>query len=136
MIINSNIRVYGDINYRGDCAKEDSELQTIVNQVRKRYPHILFTHIKNEGKRTKAQMDFDKSMGLLNGVSDLVFFGNPTLLIEVKRRDHTKSKWQPNQEQFLMAASSQGCFACVALGWEGAMQAVEDWIKITVANNK
>ncbi len=136
MIINSNIRVYGDINYRGDCAREDSEVQTIVNQVRKRYPHILFTHIKNEGKRTKAQMDFDKSMGLLNGVSDLVFFGNPTLLIEVKRRDHTKSKWQPNQEQFLMAASSQGCLACVALGWEGAMQAVEDWIKITVANNK
>ena len=130
MIINSKIRVYGDINYRGDCAKEDSEVQTIVNQVRKRYPHILFTHIKNEGKRTKAQMDFDKSMGLLNGVSDLVFFGNPTLLIEVKRRDHTKSNWQPNQEQFLMTASSQGCFTCVALGWEAAIEAVEDWMRI------
>src|SRR5699024_7842307 len=134
MIINSNIRVYGDINYRGDCAREDSEVQTIVNQVRKRYPHILFTHIKNEDKRTKAQMDFDKSMGLLNGVSDLVFFGNPTLLLKVKSSDTTSCKWQHNHEQFLTAASSQGCFSCVALGWEGAMQAVEDWIKITVAN--
>ena len=130
MKINPLIKVYGDINYRGDCPKEDSSVQTVVNQVRKRYPNILFTHIKNEGKKTKAQSDFDKSMGLLAGVSDLVFFGNPTLFIEMKRHDITKSKWQPNQEQFLLSAQEQGCMVCVALGWEAAMQAVEDWLLI------
>lgn len=130
MKISSEIKVYGDINYRGTCAKEDSEVQTIVNQVRKRYPHLLFTHIKNEGKRTKAQMDFDKSMGLLGGVSDLVFFGNPMMVIEVKRKDHTLSKWQPYQQEFLIETQKQGVFSCVVLGWEAGIEAVEDWLKI------
>ncbi len=136
MIINSNIRVYGDINYRGPCPLEQSEQQTIVNQVRKRYPELLFTSVKNEGKRTKHQMDQDRSMGFLNGVSDLIFFGQPMLFLEMKRADHTKSTWQDGQQEFLIKMQDMGHVACVALGWEGAMQAVEDWIKITVANNK
>lgn len=130
MKISSEIKVYGDINYRGTCAKEDSEVQTIVNQVRKRYPQVLFTHIKNEGKRTKAQMDFDKSMGLLGGVSDLVFFGNPMMVMEVKRKDHTLSKWQPYQQEFLIETQKQGVVSCVCFGWEAGMEAVEDWLKI------
>ena len=130
MKINKMIPVYGCQNYRGESAKEDTIVQTIVNQVRKKYPHILFTHIKNEGKRTKAQMDFDKSMGLLGGVSDLVFFGSPPLMMEVKRQNMMLSKWQPNQQEFLLEAQKQGCKVCVALGWEAAMEAIEDWIKI------
>lgn len=128
MKINPQLRFYGDINYRGDCAKEDSEVQTLVNQVRKRYPHVLFTHIKNEGKKTKSQVDFDKSMGQLQGLPDLVFFGNPTMFIEMKRRDCTKSKWQPNQEETLLKLQEQGCMVSVCFGWEGAMQAVKDWL--------
>lgn len=131
MKISSEIKVYGDLDFRDkNCAKEDLVVQTIVNQVRKRYPHVLFTHIKNEGKRTKAQMDFDKSMGLLGGVSDLVFFGNPMMCMEVKRKDHTLSKWQPYQQEFLIETQKQGVFSCVVLGWEAGIEAVEDWLKI------
>ena len=128
MKFNLNTPVYGDTSFRGECHKEDAIVQTIVNQCRKRYPNVLFTHINNEGKRTKAQIDFDKSMGLMNGVSDLVFFGNPTGLLEVKRQDHTKSHWQPNQEELLLKAQSNGCFVGVCLGWEGGMQFIEEWL--------
>ena len=130
VIVNNNIKTYGDINFRGQCAKEDLVVQTIVNQVRKRYPHVMFTHIKNEGKRTKAQIDFDKSMGMVGGISDLVFFGHPMMLMEVKRQDHTKSKWQPNQQEFLINTAKQGCFSCVCFGWEAGMQAVEEWLSL------
>ena len=32
--------VYGDVSYRGDCPKEDVELSTFFNQLRKIYPDI------------------------------------------------------------------------------------------------
>lgn len=131
MIINQKIPTYGDMSFRDKkCSIEDTESQTVVNQVRKRYPHILFTHIKNEGKRTKAQADFDRSMGMLNGVSDFVFFGNPMLCLELKRSDHTMSHWQPNQQEFLLEAQKQGCMVAVCFGWKGALECVEEWIRI------
>ena len=131
MKIDTRIKVYGDLTHRDTkCPREDEEQKTIVNQVRKRYPELLFTSVKNEGKKTTSQSDYDKAMGLTAGVSDLVFFGNPTLCLEVKRKDHTKSKWQPMQESFLIKAKEQGAMACVCFGWEAGMDAVEDWLKI------
>lgn len=131
MKIDPRIKVYGSLDYRNPkTPKEDQEAQTIVNQVRKRYPHILFMHIKNEGKKTKAQADFDRSMGMMAGASDFLFLGCPPMALELKRKDHTLSKWQPNQENFLIEAQKQGCFSAVAFGWEAGMQAVEDWLKI------
>ena len=131
MKIDPRIKVYGSLDYRNPkTAKEDQEAQTIVNQVRKRYPHILFMHIKNEGKKTKAQADFDRSMGMMAGASDFIFLGNPTMCLELKRKDHTLSKWQPNQENFLIEAQQQGCFSVVCFGWEAGMEAIEDWLKI------
>lgn len=131
MKIEPRIKAYGDLNYRDPKApKEDAEAQTLVNQIRKRYPHVLFMHIKNEGKKTKAQADFDKSMGMMAGASDFMFLGNPMMCLELKRKDNTLSKWQPNQVNFLIEAQKQGCISCVAFGWEAGMQAVEDWLKV------
>lgn len=125
------IKVHGDMNHRDkNCSREDAEAMTLVNQVKKRFPHLLFMHIKNEGKKTKAQADFDKAMGMLAGASDFVFLGTPPLLLEMKRKDNTLSTWQPNQQMFLLKAQEQGCKVCVALGWEAAMEAVEDWMRI------
>lgn len=130
MNIDSRIKIYGKIDYRDGKRNETAQAQTFVNQVRKKYPHLLIMHIKNEGRKTKAQADFDKSMGMLTGASDFIILGNPTFCLEMKNADHTMSTISKQQVDFLIKASSQGCFACVALGWEGAMQAVEDWIKI------
>lgn len=131
MKMHPQIKVYGSLTYRDTkTAKEDQEAMTLVNQVKKRYPYLLFMHIKNEGKKTKAQADFDKAMGMLAGASDFVFLGTPPLLLEMKRKDNTLSTWQPNQQMFLLKAQEQGCKVCVALGWEAAMEAVEDWMRI------
>lgn len=131
MKIDPRIRTYGDLTYRNPKAPtENAEAQTLVNQVRKLYPELLIMHIKNEGKKTKAQADFDKSMGMLKGASDFIVLGSPSLVLELKRQDHTLSAWQPNQQEFLLAAEKQGCFACVCFGWEAGMQAIEDWLRI------
>lgn len=131
MKIDLRIRCYGDLTYRNPKAPtENGEAQTLVNQVRKRYPDLLIMHVKNEGKKTKAQADFDKSMGMLKGASDFIILGSPAMCLELKRQDHTLSAWQPNQQEFLLAAEKQGCFACVCFGWEAGMQAIEDWLKI------
>lgn len=131
MKIDPRIRYYGDLSYRANKKEDEAEEQkTIVNQVRRRYPDLVFTSVKNEGKRTFNQISRDKAMGLTAGVSDLVFFGSPTLCLEVKQKDHTQARWQPGQQEFLLAAEKQGCFACVCFGWEAGMQAIEDWLRI------
>lgn len=131
MIIDKRIRCYGDLNHRNHKApKEDQEAQTLVNQVRKKYPHVLFMHIKNEGKKTKAQADFDRSMGMMAGASDFIFLGVPPMALELKRQDHTLSKWQPKQQEFLIAAQEQGMFTAVCFGWQAGMEAIEDWLKV------
>lgn len=131
MKIDPRIKVYGDLNYRNPKApKEDQEAQTLVNQVRKKYPHVLFMHIKNEGKKTKAQADFDRSMGMMAGASDFIFLGVPPMALELKRQDHTLSKWQPKQQEFLIASQEQGMFTAVCFGWQAGMEAVEDWMRI------
>ena len=123
------LTVHGDIAYRGDCPTEDAEHTTFVNAMRRVYPAqaSVMVHVSNEGKRTASQAQWDKARGMVKGASDFIFAGSPALVIEMKRRDHTKSKWQTGQIEFLDAARKQGAMVCVALGWEAAMQAVKEW---------
>lgn len=130
MKFNKDLKVYGDMSFRGDCPKEEVEQITFFNELKKRYPEVseLATHVKNEGYKSKAQAARDARSGLNQGFADIIIVGETACLIEMKRKDHTKSKWQPNQESKLLLAQSKGAFACVALGYEGALEAVEAWI--------
>lgn len=133
MKFHPNTKVYGDLSFRGKCFDEDTEVMAIVNQVRLKYPDVIVLHIKNEGPRKGKdfrQLDKDKAMGFIQGASDLVFYGNPTLVMEVKIKDHTKARWKPNQEEFLHRAERNGCMAVVALGAVAGLEAVEDWLKL------
>jgi len=65
--------------------------------------------------------------GMNTGASDIIIPGCPALVIEMKRRDHTKSKWQAGQIDYLEASKNAGAMVCVALGAEAAIQAVEEW---------
>lgn len=124
------LRVYGDQSWRGDCPTESAEQMTFVNRLRTRWPDTLgrvVVHIQNEGKRHAWQAQRDKAAGMTAGAADIVVPGRVTLLIELKRRDHTKSKFQPGQVEYLQAAHDMGAFVCVALGADAAMQAVEAW---------
>lgn len=133
MKLPSDIPVYGDPAFRGDCPKEAVEQITFFGELRRRHPDtlgILAIHPKNEEKRSGAkfgQLARDKAMGLSPGASDIIIPGSPSFVCELKRADHTKCKWQDGQLEYLRAAQEEGAFACVALGWEAAIQAVEDW---------
>lgn len=130
------LRVFGDINFRGDCPKEDAELKTFFSDMRAEHQlkdilkHVIF-HVNNEGKIPRQQITELKSKGaLVKGVSDIIGIGNPMLVLELKRQDHTKSSYEFGQENFLKMSHQAGAFTCVALGYEGAFQALEAWLEL------
>ncbi len=132
MIFPEWLKVYGDKKYRDKkCHVEDAELVTFINQLRKMYPDSfgrLVLHIPNEGKRKAHEVSNLKKKGALNkGASDIIIPGNPSLVIEMKRKDHTLSDWEEGQIDYLSASLNAGCTVCVALGWEAAMMAFNDW---------
>lgn len=132
MIFPKYLKVFGDTSFRGACPKEDAELATFFNQLRKMHPNdigVIALHPKNEGKRTSNQISSDRMKGLAKGASDIIIVGNPSLVIEMKRRDHTKSSWEVGQKEFLEAAYNNGSFVCVCLGYVAALEALDYWVK-------
>lgn len=121
--------VFGDQAYRGPCPREALEQITFFAELERRAPDLaaVALHPRNEGKRTPQQTARQKAEGLNVGASDIVIPGRRTFVCELKRRDHTKSTWQPGQLEYLQAADELGAWVCVALGWEEAWRAVLEW---------
>jgi len=130
------LKTYGDTSYRGDCPLEDAELMTFFNELRIKYPDIakVAIHPDNEGLILGAAHNAhikQKAKGAIrNGAADIIICGCPTFVCEMKRQDHTKSKWQDGQLDFLQTSQRLGAFVCVALGYEAALQALNDWLKL------
>lgn len=137
MKFQEKIRVYGDQSFRGVCPTETAEQITFFNIVRRDYPFIgkIATHIRNEGVRTHNQAIRQKAEGLTPGASDIVIPGCPAFVCELKRQDHTKSRWQDGQIEYLLQAQQNGAFVCVALGYKAAIEALEDWLCIRTIKN-
>lgn len=136
MIIPEGIRVYGDMSFRGKCPLEAVEQSSIINRIRGKFPDTwgrLVLHPRNEGLVSGGQFSTvikHAAEGMTKGSSDIVIPGCPSAVIELKRLDHTKSKWQDGQIEYLEAARDTGSFACIALGAVAAWQAVLDWIEL------
>jgi hypothetical protein len=134
MKMHKDIKVYGNVDFRGDCPLEDAELMTFFNQLRIKYPDIakVAIHPDNEGLILGTGHHHhikQKAKGAIrNGASDIIIVGCPSFVCELKRQDHTKSRWQDGQLEFLEASQKQGAFVCVALGYEAALNAVNDWV--------
>lgn len=125
-----NITVYGDKSYRNKkCPKEGAEQITFFNELRKLHPEVaaIACHIKNEGRRTHGQIMHDKANGMVTGAPDIIIPGCPTLLIELKRADHTESTLGKAQVNYLNCAQDHGATVCIALGYKAALEAVEVW---------
>ena len=126
----TGIPVYGDIGFRGPCPPESAEQKTFFAWLRLQYPHTLGKiafHPRNEGQRTASQARYQKAEGLTPGASDIVIpIGPRPILIELKQQNHTKSRLSDNELHYLISAQSQGAFVAIALGWEGAKDAVLD----------
>lgn len=134
MKFNKLVKVYGDISYRGVCPPESAEQKTLFAEIRRRWPDTLGAiaiHPRNEGERHFIQAAIHKSEGMVKGAADLIIPGWPTFVCELKRRDHTKCKWEAGQLEYLLACQKQGAFVCVALGWDAALDAITDWINIS-----
>lgn len=123
------IPVFGDIDYRGQCPPEAIEQVTFFNVLRRDYPELAMvaTHIRNEGKRHSMQTMKQKAEGMVKGASDVIIPASMAFVCEIKRQDHTQSRWQEGQENYLLTAQKLGAFACVALGHKGALEALEAW---------
>ena len=124
------LNIYGDISFRGDCPSETAEAVTFFAKIRREYPDsygLIATHIRNEGKRTFQQTMKQQSEGMTKGAPDIIIPGNPTFICELKRQDHTKSKFQDGQLEYLEAAQNAGAFVCVALGYKAAYEAFICW---------
>lgn len=127
------IPIYGDQKWRGPCPTEDVEQASFFAKLRREYPDsygLIAVHPRNEGLKMGGQFSAvikHKAEGMTPGASDIIIPGAPSFVCEMKRRDHTKSKWQDGQEAYLQAAHNAGAFACVALGAVAAWMAFEDW---------
>lgn len=125
------IKIYGDVKYRDKkCPKEGVEQATFFNELRDQFPDsygLTAHHVKNEGKRTLAQIQKEQAQGMTGGAADVNIPGGPSFICELKRKDHTESVMQPKQGPYLIQAQKSGAFVCIALGWEAAWEAFNDW---------
>ena len=128
--IPSSIKIYGDMTFRGKDHAEEAEQITFVNEIRKMGHGSLLIHIKNEGIRTRAQTSFDIASGMCIGAADIIILGSPVFVCELKRRHATKAKTTQAQIDFLVKADKAGCFTCYALGYEAAMEAFNDCLRL------
>lgn len=134
------LQTYGDTSYRGDCPKEDAELMTFFNELNRLHPQLatIAIHPDNEGLVLGSGHHHhikQKAKGAIKkGAADIIIVGCPAFVCEMKLQDHTKSRWQDGQLAFLESSQKQGAFACVALGYVAALEALKDWI--TQSNTK
>lgn len=125
------VPVYGDQDWRGKCPSESVEQITFFNRIRKIPTYgVIAVHPRNEGKRHYKQVTKERAEGMTKGASDIIIPGNPSFVCELKRRDRTQSSWQDGQREYLEAAKRAGAFACVALGADAAMEALEAWLSL------
>lgn len=129
------IPLYGDQAFRGECPLEHVELASFFSRLRREYPTsyaLIAFHPRNEGTKRAGQFSTvlqHKAEGMTPGAPDIIIPARRAFVCEMKRCDHTKSKWQPAQVEYLEAAGIAGAWPCVALGAVAAWQAFQDWIK-------
>jgi len=123
------IVIYGDVAWRGVCPAETLEQMTFFSWLRREHPTLgaIAIHPRNEGGRTWQAAQREKAEGMTPGASDVIIPAARSFVCEIKRQDHTKSAWQDRQIEYLVAAHHAGAFACVALGWAGAVHAFGAW---------
>lgn len=122
---------FGDLPRAKDNPAEDYVLSSLISRIRKDYPSsygLVAFHVKNESRRTMGQIRADKAKGLTKGVSDLVVIGNPTLCMEIKKDN--SCCFEDGQLEFLQQAQKGGAFVCLVIGYQGAKDAFEYWLKL------
>ncbi len=110
-----------------DAASESQHAMTFFAKLRREYPQYgaIATHIRNEGKRSMAQVQKQKAEGLTTGTADIIIPANPPFVCELKSRS-PRATISSEQIEYLLNAQKLGAFACVAIGYEGAIEAFKE----------
>ena len=130
----AGVKIFGDLSYRGKCCVESAEQSAFFSHLRRQYGRTwgaLALHPRNEGLIRGAQFATiarAKSEGMTKGAADIIIPGKVSFVCEMKRRDLTKSAFQSGQIDYLIAAKNAGAFSCLALGYDAAWQALQEWI--------
>lgn len=130
MLFTKEISVFGDARFRGKCRRESIEQIDCFAYLKHNHPELyaIAIHPKLEGVLNYKQVTSMRASGSLNaGASDIIIPGAPAFVCEIKRKDHTKSRWAKDQQGYLLGSQKTGAFACVALGFEGFKLALEAW---------
>lgn len=128
------VPVYGDLSFRGKCPKEEIEQASFFSKLRREYPDtwgVVALHPRNEGLKIGGQFSSvikHQSEGMAKGAADIIIPARVAFVCELKRQDHTLSRWQDGQQEYLAVAQAAGAFACVALGAAAAWQAFQEWL--------
>lgn len=125
------LQVFGDRSFRGRCPHEETEQMNFFAMLRLHHPDLarLAIHPKNEGNRNWMRQQMDYKKGEVNpGASDVIIPGCPAMVAEIKRQDHTQSRWENGQIDYLEKSLSAGCFVFVGLGADGMMEGVKAYI--------
>lgn len=124
--------VFGDRSFRGWCPSEEVEQINFFAELQYGHPGLarLAIHPKNEGDRNWIRQQMDAKKGEINpGASDVIIPGAPAMVAELKRQDHTRSRWQDGQVDYLETARDAGCFVFVGLGAGGMIEGVEAYLQ-------
>jgi hypothetical protein len=123
MKIPTEIPVYGKAD-KFDAASESQHAMTFFAKLRREYPAYgaIATHIRNEGKRSMQQVQKQKAEGLTTGTADIIIPANPPFVCELKSRS-PRATISNEQIDYLLQAQKMGAFVCVAIGFEGAIEA-------------
>lgn len=134
MKFNVDVPVFGDTLFRGKCPQEGMEQASFFSKLRREYPAtwgVIALHPRNEGLKIGNQFSTvvkHQAEGMAKGAADIIIPAKVSFVCELKRQDHTLSKWQDGQQEYLAAAQKAGAFACIALGAAAAWQAFEEWL--------
>jgi|TARA_R110002124_G_scaffold92696_4_gene235423 hypothetical protein len=129
------IKIY-DSKYRGVCDVEDQDQINFTSWFCYQYPKYatLYFHVVNESSMPVQGRVKAKKKGLKAGVSDIIILlkrGEYSgLIIELKRKDKSKSPVRKEQKWFLDEVGQQQFFTAICYGFEEAQKCVREYILI------
>lgn len=140
-----DIEIIGDVDFRGKCKAEDSELAQFFTDVRYNYPEYydLIFHpemeFKPQGGSSYAYHAKSKAKGRLDSIADIVCLpispGAPAFICELKKVNFGDSvKSSKDKEHFfkqlarLESQKRHGAIAFVALGCNNAYKEFERYV--------
>lgn len=129
------IHIY-DSHYRGGCPVEDADQMNCTSWIEYQYPQYsrLYWHTVNESNMPVQGRVKAAKKGLKPGVSDIMFMVKrgkySGLVVELKRKDRTKSKISDDQDEFLFEMSEQGFYCAVCYGFEQFQKCVKEYLSI------